>query len=82
MTDPATRPALPGDPANLAALAPDSANLPALPRDPANLPAPPSEDELAAEAEREERSERWLFVRQVAIIAVLTATVVTHALLA
>lgn len=60
----------------------DPATRPALPDDPANLPALPSEDELAAEAEREERSERWLFVRQVAIIAVLTATVVTHALLA
>lgn len=41
----------------------------------------PAEADLAAELAREERSERWLFVRQVAIVLVLVALLVTHALL-
>lgn len=45
------------------------------------MPALASELEVGAEADREERAERWLFVRQVAIVAVLVALVVSHALL-
>jgi hypothetical protein len=41
----------------------------------------PAESELAVELAREERSERWLLVRQVAIVLVLVALLVTHALL-
>ncbi len=43
--------------------------------------APPDGD-LEAERAGEERSERWLFVRQVAIVLVLVAWLVLHALLA
>jgi hypothetical protein len=41
----------------------------------------PTEDELAAELRDEQRSERWLFLRQVAIVLALVAVLVTHALL-
>jgi hypothetical protein len=37
--------------------------------------------DLAVELAREERSERWLLVRQVAIVLVLVAMLLTHALL-
>jgi hypothetical protein len=40
-----------------------------------------AEPDLAVELAREERSERWLLVRQVAIVLVLAALLVTHALL-
>jgi hypothetical protein len=41
----------------------------------------PAEADLAVELAREERSERWLLIRQVAIVLVLVALLVTHALL-
>jgi hypothetical protein len=41
----------------------------------------PAESDLAVELACEERSERWLLVRQVAIVLVLVALLVTHALL-
>jgi len=41
----------------------------------------PAQADLATELACEERSERWLFVRQVAIVLVLVALLVTHALL-
>jgi hypothetical protein len=40
----------------------------------------PTAPELAAERAREQRAERWLFIRQVAIALVLIALLVTHAL--
>lgn len=48
---------------------------------PADLPRRPSEPELAAEAADEERAERWLLVRQVAIVLALTALVLSRVLL-
>jgi hypothetical protein len=45
------------------------------------IPGVPTEPDLAAERAREERSERWLFIRQVGIVLVLVALLVTHALL-
>ena len=42
----------------------------------------PSEDELVAERAAEVRYERWLLVRQLVIIFVLVALIVTHGLLA
>jgi hypothetical protein len=45
-------------------------------------PGLPSEDELVAERAAEDRFERWLLVRQLAIIFVLVALIVTHGLLA
>jgi hypothetical protein len=50
------------------------------PREPV-VAAEPSEPDLAAELAREERSERRLLVRQVAIVFVLVALLATHALL-
>lgn len=44
-------------------------------------PAVPCELAVGAEAAGEERAERWLFVRQVAIVLVLAALVVSHSLL-
>jgi hypothetical protein len=41
----------------------------------------PTETELVAECAREERSERWLLARQVTIVLVLVALLVTHAML-
>lgn len=41
----------------------------------------PPDGELEAERAGEERSERWLFVRQVAIVLVLLAWLVLHALM-
>lgn len=41
----------------------------------------PAEPDLAVELAHEERSERWLLARQVAIVLVLVALLVTHALL-
>src|ERR1700722_497218 len=41
----------------------------------------PSEPDLAAERAREERAERWLLLRQVAIIFVLVTLILAHALL-
>jgi hypothetical protein len=46
-----------------------------------NTPAVPAEPDLLAEHSREERSERWLFIRQTAIILMLVALLVLHALL-
>jgi hypothetical protein len=45
------------------------------------IPGVPSEPDLAAERAHEERSGRWLFIRQVAIVLVLVAVLVIHALL-
>lgn len=45
------------------------------------IPGVPTEPDLADESAREERSERWLFIRQVAIVLVLVAPLVMHALL-
>jgi hypothetical protein len=45
------------------------------------IPGAPTEPDLAAESAREQRSERWLFARQVAIVLVLVALLVIHALL-
>ncbi len=42
----------------------------------------PADVDLEAERAGEDRSERWLFVRQVAIVLVLLAWLVLHALLA
>lgn len=44
-----------------------------------SVPALPEEPDLAVELAREERSERWLLVRQVAIVRALVALLVTHA---
>lgn len=41
----------------------------------------PSELDLVAERAREERAERWLLLRQVAIIFGLVTLILTHALL-
>jgi hypothetical protein len=65
---------------------PAESNLPAEHRPPgeSGLPAEnrlPAEADLVAELAREERSERWLFIRQVGIAFVLVALLVTHALL-
>ncbi|HXB64921.1 MAG TPA: hypothetical protein VNV42_08635 [Solirubrobacteraceae bacterium] len=46
-----------------------------------SVPGAPTELDLAAERERERRFERWLFIRQVAIVFVLVALLVIHALL-
>jgi hypothetical protein len=62
----------------------DAPHTPAAPSAPVpGLPTPglPAELDRAVELAREERSERWLFIRQVAIILVLVALLVTHALL-
>ena len=45
------------------------------------IPGVPTEPDLAAERAREQRSERWLSIRQVAIVLVLVALPVIHALL-
>jgi hypothetical protein len=45
------------------------------------MTAIPSDAELEAEREREERSERWLFAREVMIALVLIGLIVAHALL-
>jgi hypothetical protein len=41
----------------------------------------PGNLDLAAERAREERSERWIFIRELAIVIVLVLLVVGHALL-
>jgi hypothetical protein len=46
-----------------------------------NIPGVPTEPDVAAELAHEERSERRLFIRQVAIILLLVALLVTRALL-
>jgi hypothetical protein len=46
-----------------------------------SIPGVPTEPDLADERAREERSERWLFIRQVAIVLMLVALLVIHALL-
>jgi hypothetical protein len=46
-----------------------------------SIPGVPTEPDLVAERAHEERSERWLFIRQVAIVLVLVALLVIHALL-
>jgi hypothetical protein len=46
-----------------------------------STPGVPSESDLLAESAREERFERWLFIRQVAVVLVLVALLVIHALL-
>ncbi len=40
----------------------------------------PTDADLVAERAREERSERWLLARQVAIVLAIVALLVTHAL--
>jgi hypothetical protein len=45
-----------------------------------NIPGVGDESDLVAERAREERFEQWLFLRQVAIVLVLVALLVTHAL--
>jgi hypothetical protein len=45
-------------------------------------PSMPPVPELGEELAREERTERWIFIRQLAIAIVLIALLSTHALLA
>jgi hypothetical protein len=45
------------------------------------IPGVPTGPDLAAERAREQLSERWLFIRQVAIVLALVALLVIHALL-
>jgi hypothetical protein len=45
------------------------------------IPGVPTEPDLAADRAREERSERRLFIRQVAIVFALVTPLVIHALL-
>jgi hypothetical protein len=60
----------------------DAPHTPAAPSVPSR-PAPglPADPDLAVELAREERSERWLLIRQVTIVIVLVALLVTQALL-
>lgn len=46
-----------------------------------NIHGVPTEPELVAELAHEARSERWLFIRQAAIILALIALLIIHALL-
>jgi hypothetical protein len=45
------------------------------------LPSIPDDLDLVAERASEERSERWIFFRELAIVFVLVALLVAHALL-
>jgi hypothetical protein len=81
MSDAPTIPGVPTEP-DLAAGVPTEPDLAAgILTEPDLAAGVPTEPDLAAERAHEERSERWLFIRQVAIVLVLVALLLIHALL-